>query len=65
MARRKGVKITFHSCRIDEKVPAGPPKNEEAVGMGDQAAASAALKRLGSVPPGSVGRVMIHSLSFV
>ncbi len=64
LARRKSVKIAFHSCRIDKKMSAGPSKNEKAVGMRDQAATGAALKRLGSVPPGSVGRVMVHAPSF-
>jgi hypothetical protein len=57
---REGLEIAFHTCRIDEKMPAGAPKREEAVGMGDQTAAGAALKCLGSVPPGSGGRVVIH-----
>ena len=57
---REGLEIAFHACRIDEKVPAGAPKREKAVGMSDQAAAGAALKCLGSVSACSIGRVVVH-----
>jgi hypothetical protein len=57
----EGLKIAFHACRIDETVPAGAPKREEAVGMGDQAAAGAALKCLGSVSACSIARMMVHT----
>ena len=60
LAGREGMDIAFHTCRIDEKVPAGAPKKEEAVGMGDQAPAGAALKCLGSISTGSLSRVMVH-----
>jgi hypothetical protein len=64
LAGRESLEIAFHTCGIDEKVPAGARKGEEAVGMGDQAAAGAALKRLGSISACSIVRVMIQSLSF-
>ena len=64
LAGREGVKIAFHSCRINEKVPAGTSKREEAVGMRDQAATGAALKRLRSIPPNSLRGMMIHAPSF-
>jgi len=65
LAGPEGLKIAFQSCRINEKVPAGPSKREEAVGMRDQSATGVALKRLGSIPPGSIHGMMIHALPFV
>jgi hypothetical protein len=61
---REGLEIAFHASRIDEKVPAGAPKREKAVGMSDQAAAGAALKCLGSVSACSIARVVVHQKSF-
>jgi hypothetical protein len=58
------LEIAFHACRIDEKVPAGAPHREETVGMSDQSAAGAALKRLGSIASCSVGCVVDHQESF-
>jgi len=65
LAGREGLKIAFQSCRINEKVPAGTSKREHAVGMRDQSATGVALKRLGSIPPGSIHGMMIHALPFV
>jgi hypothetical protein len=65
LAGREGVKIAFHSCRVNEKVPVGASKREEAVGMGDQAATGAALKWLGSIPSSPIGPMKIHAHSFV
>ena len=64
LAGPEGVEITFHAYRIDKEVPAGAPKREQAVGMRDQAATGAALKRLRTIAPCSISRVMVHSLSF-
>ncbi|OGP66004.1 MAG: hypothetical protein A2170_16965 [Deltaproteobacteria bacterium RBG_13_53_10] len=64
LAGREGVNIAFHSCRVNEKVPVGASKREEAVGMGDQAATGGALKCLGSIPPSPIGPMMIHAPSF-
>src|SRR5512137_2076276 len=61
LAGREGLEIAFHACRIDEKVPTGAPKREKAGGRGDQAAAGATLKCLGSVSACSIGRVVVHT----
>jgi len=58
---REGLEIAFHARRIDEKVPAGAPKREKAVGMSDQTAAGAALKCLSPISACSIGRVVVHT----
>jgi hypothetical protein len=60
LAGGESLEIAFHPCRINEKVPARAAEREEAVGMGDQAAACAALKCLGPVSACFLGRVMVH-----
>jgi hypothetical protein len=64
LAGREGVEITFDACGIDKQVPAGASNREQVVGMRDQAATGAALKRLRTISPCSISRVMVHAHSF-